>query len=333
MINEKGLKKIEKLLPLDRRIPLWHNNRLQHRNCPFCLKHSNNTIYQRPDLLAVDLCLNCNTYFINPTPNDLELDSFYSEYHSKYYDEKIESVDQTLSSLNSSSPLDDIRIQTLMTLMDLSKAKILDIGCGKGRFLYQLKQLKAEVYGIEIDKDAVKFASLLGINNVFTGNFESFESNQRFDLIILNDIIEHPINPYELLRKAVELLNKDGLILIWTPNGDRIETDIDKVTLRVDLEHLQYLGFKAVKHFTQIFPLDVIHFETIGFPNLQFKLEKSPRITTKSIINMKKIIYGIPGFKFLNGIRQLIISNNNINKKASLRIGNYNLFCILKKTS
>jgi len=324
-VNCTSFKELETLLPLDIRIPKWDQSRLEHRDCPFCFAGSNVTEYKRPDGLEVKRCRLCKTHYASPAPNALALDEFYSSYHAQHFGSSSEIPKEVLSKLKKADPFDDVRIQVISSLLDISKSRILDVGCGKAKFLYQLKKLGASVVGLEVDKDAVSFAKEIGIESIHGGNIESYNDEQGFDLITLNDLIEHPLNPYELLRKSTELLNKDGFILIWTPNGDRINVDSDKVTLRVDLEHLQYLGSRACKYITQTLPLEIIHYETLGYPSLDGITNKTSVTTKKLSIFLKSTIKRMPGFLLANRIR---VSYQQSNK---VRLGNYHLFCIFRK--
>lgn len=324
-VHQASLKIVEKLMPLDIRIPKWDPNRLEPRDCPFCSTASNTTEYQRPDGLVVKRCKSCKTLFVSPAPNANALDEFYSSYHAQYFKVSSETSEEALSNLNAADPFDDVRIQVISSLLDIKKSRVLDVGCGKAQFLFLLKRLGADVVGIEINEDAVSFSKQLGIKSIHSGTIESFKGEKQFDLITLNDIIEHPLNPLELLRKTIKLLNTDGLLLIWTPNGDRPDGDSEKVTLRVDLEHLQYLGAKTLKYLTQSLPLEIIHYETLGYPSFEAVTNKTPMITKRFKVFAKSFAKKTPGFMLANRIRQKLLASDTV------RLGNYHLFCVLRK--
>lgn len=99
--------------------------------------------------------------------------------------------------------------------------KVLEIGCACGRTLLQIKNMykKAEVYGIEYsDKPAAIAAS---IADIIAGDIEKavFPYPQAFfDYIILGDVLEHLINPWQVLEKLQPYLKPDGYILASIPN-------------------------------------------------------------------------------------------------------------------
>lgn len=101
--------------------------------------------------------------------------------------------------------------------------KILDIGCSSGYFDDVLiKQKQCIVDGIELDvNDANKAAKIC--RKVICGNVESENFNwdnldTNYDYIILIDVVEHLVNPSEVLKKISSLLSPDGRIIISVPN-------------------------------------------------------------------------------------------------------------------
>lgn len=97
--------------------------------------------------------------------------------------------------------------------------KLLDIGCGNGYFLYIMKKLGWNVYGIEIDEEAANFAKRNYDLPIFIGSIEEANfSKEFFDVITMNHTIEHVYNPLTLLRKAYETLVQGGYIYLRTPN-------------------------------------------------------------------------------------------------------------------
>jgi SAM-dependent methyltransferase len=106
--------------------------------------------------------------------------------------------------------------------MQLSKGKILDIGCGAGSHsLYLQKERNLEVIAIDISENAVKACILRGLQNVKIQNVLKMESNNsenKFDTILLlmngTGIFGTLKNTSQFLQKLKSLLNPNGQILI-----------------------------------------------------------------------------------------------------------------------
>ena len=100
---------------------------------------------------------------------------------------------------------------------------LLDVGCALGDCLLEAKKLGWEnPSGLEVSEYAVEFARSRDLL-VFQGDLfnHSFEPNS-FDLITLQDMLEHTTNPLSQLEAAYQLLKPGGWILITTPNVDGI---------------------------------------------------------------------------------------------------------------
>jgi 2-polyprenyl-3-methyl-5-hydroxy-6-metoxy-1,4-benzoquinol methylase len=106
-------------------------------------------------------------------------------------------------------------------------AKILDIGCGNGGFLWWLQQIGyRNSSGIDISQEQIQIARGLGIKNVKCADLIGFlESKQGYyDVIFLMDVIEH-FNKNEILgilKLTFDSLNSGGEVIIQTPNGESL---------------------------------------------------------------------------------------------------------------
>lgn len=105
----------------------------------------------------------------------------------------------------------------------LKGIKILDIGCFTGDFLVLMKEAGADVYGLELQRDAVKIANKklngrVKIADVMTDVFPK----TRFDVITLLGIVEHVTNPVKLIKRSTALLKKGGILMIQTPNSSSL---------------------------------------------------------------------------------------------------------------
>jgi SAM-dependent methyltransferase len=102
-------------------------------------------------------------------------------------------------------------------LDSLSAKKILDVGCGLGWLLSYLDD-NWNKHGIEISKFASNHAKQYG--NVFNGVLESFPDNGKFDVIVMNHVIEHLEDPIWALNKIRDMLNNGGIFIIGCPDFD-----------------------------------------------------------------------------------------------------------------
>jgi SAM-dependent methyltransferase len=101
----------------------------------------------------------------------------------------------------------------------LAKGKVLDVGCGAGSHsLYLQNEKNLAVTAIDISKKAVEACKLRGVSNVKVEDVLFFETDEKFDTIILlmngTGIFGKLENVSKYLQKLKSLLAKNGQILI-----------------------------------------------------------------------------------------------------------------------
>jgi len=102
-----------------------------------------------------------------------------------------------------------------------NKGKILDVGCGKGEFLFSAKKRGWEPYGVEPSENLANFASKEYGLNIRTATVrEAVYPDDFFDVITLNMVLEHVDDPKQLLSEIRRILKPKGLLFIEVPNTD-----------------------------------------------------------------------------------------------------------------
>ena len=107
-----------------------------------------------------------------------------------------------------------------------SGKRLLEIGFGPGRVLYNLRTRFEELYGIELSsrraekaQDAFQRAGVTNVQ-VIVGNIEDGLDfpDDYFDCIVWADVIEHIIDLWAAMEEIRRLLRKGGCLLTTTPN-------------------------------------------------------------------------------------------------------------------
>lgn len=105
-------------------------------------------------------------------------------------------------------------------------AQIIDVGCGMGHFLKFLKSAGySNTQGIDFDPDNIQYCKQIGLKNVTQADmYQYFNKRQKFDCIVLNDVLEHipRDKTIALLKKFKASLTKDGVLLVKTVNCNNI---------------------------------------------------------------------------------------------------------------
>lgn len=101
------------------------------------------------------------------------------------------------------------------------KGRVLDVGCSTGNFSMLLKNGRGcEVHGIEVNPKAAEIAAKK-LDRVFCGDAVEVLSelpDGYYDLITMNDVLEHLVSPYDFLNGLHQKLSPTGFIFAIVPN-------------------------------------------------------------------------------------------------------------------
>lgn len=102
--------------------------------------------------------------------------------------------------------------------------KVLDIGCGFGQFLLELKRRGyTDIQGIDIDSESIEYCLSQNINVTQVKSLSSFASlnENAFDLIVMSHVLEHINKPeiIETLRLVRSMLSAEGRLVVMVPNA------------------------------------------------------------------------------------------------------------------
>ena len=111
---------------------------------------------------------------------------------------------------------------TLGILLTPPNTTVLDIGVADGHPVAQgLVEQGCTVYGVEIDaaaaKEAEQFCEQVVVGNVEELDLAATFPGQRFDAVLLLDVLEHLVDPAATLKKAAALLEPDGVVVTSIP--------------------------------------------------------------------------------------------------------------------
>ncbi len=105
----------------------------------------------------------------------------------------------------------------------LSGVKILDIGCGGGLLSEPMNRMGAEVTGIDASEKNIKIAKLHAKKNDLKITYlckspEDMKNDEKFDVILNMEIIEHVKDVNFFLNTCSNLLKKNGIMFVATLN-------------------------------------------------------------------------------------------------------------------
>ncbi|KMP10866.1 hypothetical protein UR09_05030 [Candidatus Nitromaritima sp. SCGC AAA799-A02] len=150
-------------------------------------------------------------------------------YYDKYY------LEDYYQEIPKSSPirkpvefLENLSFKRKLRLIEKHKPpgnKILEIGCGRGKFLNWLPA-HFEKYGMEINKNACQFIKGnypdITVFNSPVQDSANYESEAPFDIIVMWQVLEHIEHPDRFLKNVSHLLAGNGVLILEIPNRDSL---------------------------------------------------------------------------------------------------------------
>ena len=203
-------------------------------------------------------CKNCGHIFLKNVPISKELSTIYPQNYENYSkDRKI-----NLAYI----------VKSKLDLLSLKKTKkyineidsIIDIGCADGNTLDIFKEVYPNISnleGVEINQVAARGAIEKGYKVIIGSADElDFEEN-KYDLITMQQVIEHVYKPKILIEKISSALKKGGLLIIETPTNECLDLKLFKKRYWGGYHiprHFNIFSKRGIKNIAQQFDLILI---------------------------------------------------------------------------
>ena len=180
------------------------------------------------------ICKRCELISQHPLPEQNEIPAFYPFDYRNYLPEKN----------NLFSNLKKIQFKSLTSRITKyitnKEANILEIGFGNGQLLLSLKENGYDnLYGTDFTDRVFPTLKDRGIQLQISNVEKSIPFNTKFEVIIMNNVIEHFIDPITVLTNCKKSLTKNGCIILITPNSNALEFKLFKTC---------WAGFHAPRH-------------------------------------------------------------------------------------
>jgi 2-polyprenyl-3-methyl-5-hydroxy-6-metoxy-1,4-benzoquinol methylase len=225
--------------------------------CDLCGKDDPVLLFKKNGFSIVR-CSNCSLVYVNPRLLEKKLSELYNENLISplhYYMENKADDEKTFE-----KRLDIIEKY-------VKKGRLLDVGCAIGTFSSAARKRGWEVYGIDINEGSARYCREEFGLDVVAGNFDDVDFPQDFfDVVLMNDLLEHVPNPTRTLEKAHTLVKKGGLIFIVTPKIDSLMTKMSKTRwlhLKQN-EHLFYFSSGTIKRLLEKTGFSVVAVKPMG---------------------------------------------------------------------
>ncbi len=221
--------------------------------CPVCGAGQRELLYKdlrdrtflcAPGEWSVYHCCGCGSAFLDPRPNVATIGLAYSSYFTHSSAASVEQAPRsgwrrfrTAQRNGYLNKTYGYQLSPAATPLGLSRerrqrfdkyvaflpypgkgARVLDIGCGNGRFLMQMRLAGWEVFGVEPDPKAAAQAVAAGLDVRVGLVADAKFPAAHFDAVTMSHVLEHLHEPVVSLRECHRILKPGGMISIATPN-------------------------------------------------------------------------------------------------------------------
>ena len=164
-------------------------------------------------------------YQLARKPGKEELMGYYSEkyyqtgsqyYQASYSEEELRYIDNKLFQKR-------IIAESFIKKKDKGTMQFLDVGAGEGWAMSHFNRYGYQVEGIDYSSFAIskyndnlldKFTE----GDIFDSLNEMVLNRETFDVIMLDNVLEHVLEPLHLLRAIKEVLSDEGVVIVEVPN-------------------------------------------------------------------------------------------------------------------
>jgi ubiquinone/menaquinone biosynthesis C-methylase UbiE len=162
----------------------------------------------------------------------------------------------------------------LVPLIPAEATRILEVGCGEGRFANTLRAARPasrlEIVGVEVNEAAGQVARSV-LDHVIVGNVEQLEVgyDNYFDCVVFADVLEHLVDPWKVLCRARSFLKDGGRVVASIPNVQHWAVLADLLRGRWDYAEYGIMDNTHLRFFTRTSIRDL--FESTGFGAVEIR--------------------------------------------------------------
>ena len=186
-------------------------------NCIICQSNNIEEIYKDTNL-GFCKCNDCGVFFKKKMPTIEELTKIYNDFYVIDNNNLVSIAMETNK---------NVLKHYAKYILNNNKTinNVLDIGCGSGAFLKEIRDLNENIIleGLEFDEKARKVA-----NKEFTVYENLSEINNKHDLVTMIEVVEHLTEPKKVIEELYCNLDENGKIIITTPNINSLRSKIRK---------------------------------------------------------------------------------------------------------
>jgi len=155
-------------------------------------------------------------------------------------------------------------------------SRFLDIGAGMGFSLQVARRRGWAAQGLEPNRTLAQYAQREGLNvvNAYLGK----DTGGSFEVVLMDNVLEHILDPLDFMRDAARLLAPDGIIVVAIPPLDWLRQWLCRSAyVRARVMHPQLNVFREVDEHVNMFSRKAMHrlLHAVGLDLLDMRFHHS----------------------------------------------------------
>ena len=194
--------------------------------------------------------------------HDNKSQNIRKNYQESYTDEEINHINL----------MNDLCLHSLLnsnSKWHKNKGTLFEVGVGEGFLLSSAKKKGWQIGGIDFNDEGIKkfnpeLLKDVKIENIFDF-LKNYNAQDKFDVCVIQNVLEHVIDPRKLLLDLKKILTKEGIIMIRVPNDfSDIQLKAKKFNfIKEDFwvsppEHLNYFNLENIIKFVDSMDFEIV---------------------------------------------------------------------------
>lgn len=230
---------------------------LEAVRCPLCAADDAARMFEHGGFTIVR-CGECSLVYVNPRLTAEALEAMYNANEISPQDYYERHISQDLAHFGK-------RLDIIERFKNTGS--LLDLGTNIGTMLKVAKDRGWEVRGVEFNRKAAQFGSEhFGVPIEQRDFMVAKFPPKSFDVVTMNDFLEHVTDPVSVLRETHMMLKDDGILAMTMPNIDTFMARVFKsrwLHLKPN-EHLVQFSPKTITAILEKTGFEVLHIQSIG---------------------------------------------------------------------
>jgi 2-polyprenyl-3-methyl-5-hydroxy-6-metoxy-1,4-benzoquinol methylase len=229
-------------------------------------------------------CRRCG-HVINLHGFDLEASLYEGEYASATYGEKMRETFTKIMKLPPERSDNRQRIAVINAFAEtmgwIEQRSCLDVGSGLGVFPAGMREVGWNCTALDPDRDATRMIGELAKVETLTGDFMTISTDERFDLLSFNKVLEHVRDPVTMLARSKAFLSERGAVYVELPDGEAALLDAGPEREEFFVEHFDAYSTASIALLIRASGFNTLSVDRVREPSGKYTLRAFAQPTIK----------------------------------------------------